>query len=740
MSTIADSHSSPTAIESDSFPFAELSDVAELESWRKEVNRPIYHIHKWWAQRLGTVFRAILLGAVTPPSEDFIGAFYKQASIPQDTVVFDPFMGSGTTIGEALKIGLRAIGRDINPVAFFSVKTALTKYDRNEVLDTFACIQEDVEPAIQHYYRTLLPSGIEGQVLYYFWVKTVVCVVCEADVRLFARYRFAHHAYPRRYPQAQIICPQCGTINVDRYDADTVTCSRCGLMYAPAEGPARGAHATCSSCGTRFAIIRAIEHLGSPPNHELYAKLVLNERGEKTYLPADDFDRVLYAEAERELERRERPFPIVRVDEGYNTKQAMNYGYRYWHEFFNARQLLSLSLLGDRIRKIDNPAMRDLFVCLFSGTLEFNNMFASYKGEGTGAVRHMFSHHVLKPERTPLEANVWGTPKSSGAFSTLFRSRLLKALDYQERPFEIAVKGSDRAVAKKVYGLSTPMGQKISASYADFSNGGRVYLSTGDSASTDLPDESVDLVVTDPPFFDNVHYSELADFFYVWQRHLTGDGSVAAATTTRHPGEVQSEDAPRFATKLAAVFKECSRVLRRDGLLVFTYHHSRLDGWSALHEALQRAGFRVVAAHPIKAEMSSAAPKRLAGSPIDLDVILVCRQDAVTEPDAVPDDPLDLAQRRTAAQVERFSDAGRSLSRNDLQVVLMAQFLVALSDRQDTLQPDIDVAAGAVEKILDDLANNESTLRTEVRRSLAGASPASFDQLSLGEELAEASA
>ena len=63
--------------------------------------------------------------------------------------------------------------------------------------------------------------------------------------------------------------------------------------------------------------------------------------------------------------------------------------------------------------------------------LEFNNLFASYKGEGTGAVRHMFSHHILKPERTPIEANVWGTPKSSGSFSNLFRSRLLRAIEYR---------------------------------------------------------------------------------------------------------------------------------------------------------------------------------------------------------------------------------------------------------------------------------------------------------------------
>src|SRR5437879_9792772 len=104
---------------------------------------------------------------------------------------------------------------------------------------------------------------------------------------------------------------------------------------------------------------------------------------------------------------------------------------------FNARQLLCLSLLAERLRAIPNEGLRDLFACLFSGTLEFNNMFTSFKGEGTGAVRHMFSHHILKPERVPLEANPWGTPKSSGSFSTLFHSRILRALEYRDRPFEL---------------------------------------------------------------------------------------------------------------------------------------------------------------------------------------------------------------------------------------------------------------------------------------------------------------
>ena len=103
-------------IETDAFPFEFLSRLAERESWRKEVHRPIYHVHKWWAKRLGTIFRGILLGTALPEESDLATAFYKSHRF-RDVTVFDPFMGSGTTIGEAHKLGFTALGRDINPVA-----------------------------------------------------------------------------------------------------------------------------------------------------------------------------------------------------------------------------------------------------------------------------------------------------------------------------------------------------------------------------------------------------------------------------------------------------------------------------------------------------------------------------------------------------------------------------------------------------------------------------------------------
>lgn len=154
------------AIEAQSFPFEHVSRIAELESWRKEINRPIYHIHKWWAQRLGSVFRAIVLATFGPENADVLKLFYSHTSL-SGVVVFDPFMGSGTTIGEVLKVGGRVIGRDINPVACFLVKNALSMPNRSDVLRTFHIIKTDISQEIQHFYKARLENGVEAQVLYY---------------------------------------------------------------------------------------------------------------------------------------------------------------------------------------------------------------------------------------------------------------------------------------------------------------------------------------------------------------------------------------------------------------------------------------------------------------------------------------------------------------------------------------------------------------------------------------------
>jgi len=663
------------------FPFEHLSEVAEIESWRKEVHRPIYHMHKWWARRLGSVFRAVILGASQPPGADIMRLLYEPVDLG-GLVVFDPFMGSGTTVGEAYKLGCTAIGRDINPVAHRLVKTALSKISRQRLLDLYSQLQEQVEADLRQLYVSTDRNGAACDVLYYFWVKTLPCPTCQEQVDLFSSYVFARHAYQARFPQIQIVCPDCGQLFSDIHGNGVVTCPCCQLGFDPQAGAVHGAHATCRSCGETFAMAERALSQGHPPKHRLYAKLILSGDGEKDYLPITMEDISAYELACAELAARNPPLPHIEILPGFNTQQVLNYGYRYWDDMFNGRQLLALTTLAGGIQQLPACPERDVLMVLFSGVLEFNNMFASYKGEGTGAVRHMFAHHILKPERTPIEANVWGTSKSSGAFSTLFESRILRAIRYKEAPFETALhRQNGKKAGRKVYGLSPA----IAADIIDkFPTGGilnqAVYLSCGNSAATDLPDQSVDLVVTDPPFFDNVHYSELADFFYVWQRMVFNEPDLQEKLTTRNKAEVQDGDAESFADKLRRVLSECHRVLKDDGLLVFSYHHSRQDGWSAIAAAVLGSGFTFVQSQPVKSEMSGAMPKSQARSPIDLDVLLVCRKshsDSRERRDS--NDAYNAAVNGAAWKIQRFNSQGRMLSQNDIKVILLSQLLVELS-------------------------------------------------------------
>ena len=694
-------------IESDSFAFDFLSDLAEAESWRKEIYRPIYHVHKWWAKRLGSVFRGILLACQLPCSADLEKEFYCRYDFT-GKVVFDPFMGSGTTIGEAHKLGYTALGREINPVAVRAARVALGRLNKTAIVRAFDQVKREVAESIRDLYKARDASGIICDVLYYFWVKTVGCPGCTRQVDLFPSYIIARHACPSRNPAVQVLCPFCGELFPSTRSASSESCPRCRERFNPQQGPARNADALCPHCDFEFPIAKTIRASGKPPKHRLYAKLLLRPNGEKIYLATSDDDDIAYQKASERLKSQDLPLPKLEIKDGHNTRQVLNYGYKFWRDFFNDRQLLALGLLHSAILAIQDEEVRLPLLTVFSSALEFNNMFASYKGEGTGAVRHMFSHHILRPERAPIEANVWGTQSSSGAFSTLFKTRLLRCIEYQQNPFEVVapslrMKPSD----SKVFGCSLTFAARVEPRWPDSGliPERSIFLSCGSSQTTGLPSDSVDCVVTDPPFFDNVHYSELADFFYAWQQ-LDPDHVVGSLESTRQDDEVQDTNAIRFTAKLKAVLRECHRVLKDEGILVFTYHHSRHDGWVSLCDACMGAGFHFLNAHPVKSEMSVAAPKSQAKEPIDIDIILVCRKDCADQR-ALRDDgsAWEAAVRKACEKAGKYLQKPRQFSINDMKILLISQLMVEfcpgrsadeVSRHLGAMAHDIDTTAQAL--------------------------------------------
>jgi len=132
------------------------------------------------------------------------------------------------------------------------------------------------------------------------------------------------------------------------------------------------------------------------------------------------------------------------------------------------------------------------------------------------------------------------------------------------------------------------------------------------SSSEDLsyiPDNSVDAVITDPPYYGAINYGEITEFFYSWNRrilkeqydffkeeHLSKDNEV---TVDKKIGIDKDE----FIARLTKCLLEARRVLRHEGRLILTYNNSSAEGWAVILEAILRAGFSISGTYPVHAEL-----------------------------------------------------------------------------------------------------------------------------------------
>jgi adenine-specific DNA methylase len=165
------------------------------------------------------------------------------------------------------------------------------------------------------------------------------------------------------------------------------------------------------------------------------------------------------------------------------------------------------------------------------------------------------------------------------------------------------------------------------------------------TALPQLNDGSIDAVIVDPPYSDNVQYSELADFFYVWlkrtQNHrrpewfstlLCENDQEAVKNDARYRAlfDGKAKDAKvaaqaHYQRLMTEVFRECHRILRPDGVLTVMFTHKKQEAWEALFDSLIMAGFAITATWPIKTESEHSlhqAKKNAAQST----VVLVARK------------------------------------------------------------------------------------------------------------------
>ena len=153
---------------------------------------------------------------------------------------------------------------------------------------------------------------------------------------------------------------------------------------------------------------------------------------------------------------------------------------------------------------------------------------------------------------------------------------------------------------------------------------------SADIESSDLNTGQVDLVITDPPYADNVNYSEVADFFYVWLRLALSKDYVSFAPefTPKSEEIIAQETRGRsmedFQNGLSRVFSQSGKLLKNDGLLIFTFHHEANLAWESVLESLLIAGFTIEAVYPYESDARKAGS--MGAQKIAYDLIHVCKK------------------------------------------------------------------------------------------------------------------
>ncbi len=685
-------------------PYVEdiISKLAQEETGKRQYYRPVYSLHKWWARRPGALFRSIIQLATHHNSVD--GLFCSTANrilseqseyfMDHDfgsVIILDPFMGGGTTLVEANRLGAKVVGCDINPVSFWVVRETLKPINLEKLDAYFHQLEQTTGEQIKSLYRTTTCSHCgmsHGEGLYAFWVRYVECPHCGKVVPLFKR-TLLNEGRSRNKPASRTnpaiaFCPHCYALN-KWYGEGDCSCKQCGATFEPRVGTYDRGYYTCPYCKRqKISLIQTMK-----AGQRLHEKLVAIEYWcprcrDRLYKAPDADDLAKIAAIEKTFgESKERlVFPKQPILEGASSVRWRLHNYHYYYELFNARQLLAFNYLIDAIRMIPEKEYRNAFITVFSNALEYNNMMTPYNYPNR-KLHHLFNYHAMPLTTTPVENAVWGVSKEgAGTFVNCY-GRYVRAKQYCQHPFD-KFKGTRNKV-KTVYAKSERIAANFVSSFEELKQTQRsALLLCGDSSNLPaVPDKSVDFVITDPPYFDNIHYSELSNFFYVWLRSLLNDHPYFA--TAHVPTEQEAivndgmkKDGEGYLNLLTAVFKECKRVLKDEGQFIFTFHHTKWEAWWIVFTAVVESGFYVSDSFPVMSEYKVNPHIRNKQS-LDMDLVLVCQKRS----GALTHHFLSLEEAQQRAMDGLYVEAPSS-SKNKLFLHFMGELLKAASAVWDT--------------------------------------------------------
>jgi putative DNA methylase len=567
-----------------SFPEKFVDELSRREVFNKHLFRPNTYLHKWWARRCGSTFRAILKQFVPDPERR---DYYAPGGL-EGKIVLDPMMGGGTTLHEAIRLGANVIGADIDPIPIVQARASLTRAPLGDLRVAFNQFFADLYQSLGHYFQTECPTceqTLDFQYTLHGLRKSCAC----GEVVQIDQYDLRHEADRkiRIWPEGWEI-----TDSQSRPRGST----RTTRLITKAEKK-------CPVCGQKY------QELLDVPYYARYVPLAVvatcPEHGLFFRSPGEsDLARIDQAEEQRG-KLGFGPLQDFAVRDGPKSGDLIRRNINFYFDVFSSRQLLYLYQTIRQLRDYDGIAKLNLGL-LVSTSLEFNSMLCGYKGwykRRPGAIRHVFALHAYSFPYTALENNPVNRQKSSGNLQLLFRDRIERGRKWAVSPVERRIEPGGKSQPVKIPG-EVDSGTEVFAQSHLTADRQAFWLIHGDSRSLPIDDHSVDLIVTDPPYYDSVQYSNLAAFFRVWLAHLLPD-EVDWTYNEAHSAVATeaTNDSSSFLKVLAGIFTECGRVLKRHtGRMVFTFHNWDPNAWAELTIALKSASFRLMNAYVVFSE------------------------------------------------------------------------------------------------------------------------------------------
>ena len=590
---------------------------------------------------------------------------------------------------ETGRLGLASMANDLNPVAALILYATVDWPLRcgTVALESFHALSCEFIDHAKPKYKDVFPSEHEDiRIVGYLWARTVTCPYCEGLVPLSPNWRLASNGIGVK------LKPHLGggsgsDDRVCAFDVVHVATEQSAATVANGDG-------ICPfpDCGRVIdgEVVKAQAQAGRM-GEQLYA-VVYKERveyetktgqirekwvrGYRAPRAEDDNGVEIRARLDEKLVEWE-AFDIVpneRIPGGYKTREPRRYGMEIWRDLFSPRQLLchgtSVEIFREmldadraagRLDEVRKAAYGYLALTLDT-LLNYNNRAGRWDNT-TGRVRSIFDRHDFAfvwsfAEMAPLVTGVgydWAVKKTAKCIDEL-----------------IALVRPDARTADPT--LFDRIDQDAAAPDPPPVT---ITCKPGDSLDH-IRDASIDAVVMDPPYYDNVMYAELSDFFYVWlkrtaghvfpelfRRQLTDKENEAVANPAKFQGMkgARALAGQDYQERMAAIFAECRRVLKSDGIMTLMFTHKATGAWDALTKGLIEAGFVITASWPINTEAEGSLhikDKAAANSTI----FLVCRP-RVRDPFMVRDEPElyweDVEPRVASAvrsRVREFQEAG----------------------------------------------------------------------------------